>query len=301
MGRMDGKVVFITGAGRGQGRSHALVLAREGAAGVVVTDICEDIPEMAPNTTATQADLDETERLVKEIGVPCLAIKADARRSEEMAAAVQRTIEQFGRIDVLAVNHGVAAARNWQDQTDEFFDATIETDLSAAWRVTKAVLPHMVEQGSGSIIFTSSVSGVQPFPTLTAYSAAKAGLIGLMKSLANELGPHSIRVNAVLPGATGTSMLLDQHVLDGFRGGPGGTIEDVRFPARATFLLPVDWLDPEDISHGVLFLASDEARRVTGVVLPIDGGTLAGAPGIPPVAAERIGALQWQIDNPQPR
>jgi (+)-trans-carveol dehydrogenase len=298
MGRMDGKVVFITGGARGQGRSHALLLAQEGA-DVVVTDICQPIPEIAPTTTATREDLDETRRLVESLDRRCLAIEADARRSDEMKAAVDRAVGEFGKIDVLAVNHGVGPMAPWDQQTDEFWDTVIENNLSAHWRVARSVIPHMIERGSGSIVFTASVAGVRPSQGLSAYSTAKAGLLALMKALATELGPHSIRVNAVLPGSTATPMLFDQHVLDAFNGGPGGTIDDVRFPSQATFLLPIPWMDPEDISQGVLFLASDESRHVTGIAMPIDGGTLAQPAGIPPIAAERLGSLQAQVDDKQ--
>lgn len=294
MGRMDGKVAFITGGARGQGRSHALVLAREGA-DVVITDICEPIPEVAPYATATAEDLDETNQLVESLGRRCLAIKADARKSDEMRAAVDRTMNDFGRIDAVAVNHGVAMYRPWDQQTDEFWDTTIETNLSAPWRVVKSVIPHMIEQGSGSIIFTASFAAVKPAHALSAYSASKAGVLGLMGVLASELGPYGIRVNAILPGSTGTPMLLDQHMLDLFNGGPGGTVEAIKFPSQATMLLPIPWLDPEDISHGVLFLASDESRHVTGIALPIDGGMLSQPPGIPPIAAERLGSLEAQL------
>jgi SDR family mycofactocin-dependent oxidoreductase len=295
---MDGKIVFITGGGRGQGRSHAMVMAREGAAGVVVTDICKPIPETDPYVLATEEELEETRQLVEKEGARCLAIKADARSTPEMLAAVDQTVAEFGRIDVLAVNHGTTAIMPWQDQSDELFDAVIENNLSAPWRVAKAVMPHMVRQGSGSIIFTASVAGVAPSPQISAYSTAKAGLIGLMKSLAIEMAPHSVRVNAVLPGSTSTQMLMSQSVLDAYNGGPGGTIESIRFPSQATFLLPIPWLEPQDISYGVLFLASDESRHVTGIALPVDGGTLASPPGIPAIAAERLGSLQWQVDNP---
>jgi len=296
MGRMNGKVAFITGGGRGQGRSHALLLAREGA-DVVVTDICEPIPEAAPFTTATEDDLDETKRMVEGTGGRCLAIKADARRSDQMRAAVEQTVAAFGRIDVLASNHGVAPISTWDTQSDELWDAVIENNLSASWRVARAVIPQMIEQQSGSIIFTASVAGVRPVFGLSAYSTAKAGLLGLTKALATELGPHSIRVNAILPGSTATNMLFDQPVLDAFNGGPGGTVESVKFPSQATMLLPLAWLEPEDISYGVLFLASDESRHVTGIELPIDAGTLAQAAGIPGIVAERLGSLQAQLTD----
>lgn len=296
MGRLEGKVVFITGGGRGQGRSHAIRLASEGA-DIVVTDICEPIPEVAPYQTATWEDLEETARLVRATGQRCLAIRADARSSVEMKDAVDQTIADFGRIDVLSVNHGIAINLPWDRQSDEVWDTIVDTILSAPWRVTKAVIPHMIAQGSGSIIFTASTAAATAYPSLSAYTAAKTGVLGLMRSLAAELGQHSIRVNAVLPGNTRTPMLHSQSVMDMFNGGPGGTIENMVFPSQATMLLPVPWVEPEDVSEAVLFLGSDESRYVTGVALPVDGGTLAQPPGIPSIAAARIGELEYQLSQ----
>jgi (+)-trans-carveol dehydrogenase len=298
MGRLDGKVALITGGGRGQGRSHAQLLAREGA-DIVVTDICEPIPAVAPYDTATQDDLDTTAKLVENLDRRCLAIKADARSSAEMKRVVDTAVAEVGRIDVLAVNHGVAINLPWDQQTDTVWDTVIENNLSAVWRVARAVVPQMISQGSGSIIFTASTAAVTPYPSLSAYSAAKTGVLGLMRSLATELGPHTIRVNAVLPGNTGTPMLHSQSVLDMFNGGPGGTVEKMQFPSQATMLLPIPWLEPEDISAAVLFLASDDARHITGVALPVDGGTLTQPPGIPAIAATRIGELEAQLASKQ--
>lgn len=294
MGRLSGKTALITGGGRGQGRSHALLLADEGA-NIVVTDICEPIPEVAPYDTATRADLDETASMVEKRGGQCLALKADARSSADMQSVVDQTIERFGRIDILAVNHGVAINLPWDQQTDEVWDTVIEANLSGPWRVVRPVIPHMVRQKAGSIVFTSSVAAVTSYPSLSAYSAAKAGVLGLMRSLATELGPHSIRVNAVLPGNTGTPMLHSQSVLDMFNGGPGGTREKMVFPSQATMLMPIPWLEPEDISRAVLFLASDDSRHVTGIALPVDAGTLNQPPGIPGMAATRIAELEAQL------
>ncbi|MDT5292162.1 MAG: hypothetical protein QOF88_7051 [Mycobacterium sp.] len=298
MGRLDGKVALITGGGRGQGRSHAQLLAREGA-DIVVTDICEPIPAVAPYDTATQDDLDTTAKLVENLDRRCLAIKADARSSAEMKRVVDTAVAEFGRIDVLAVNHGVAINLPWDQQTDTVWDTVIENNLSAVWRVARAVVPQMISQGSGSIIFTASTAAVTPYPSLSAYSAAKTGVLGLMRSLATELGPYTIRVNAVLPGNTGTPMLHSQSVLDMFNGGPGGTVEKMQFPSQATMLLPIPWLEPEDISAAVSFLASDDARHITGVALPVDGGTLTQPPGIPAIAATRIGELEAQLASKQ--
>jgi SDR family mycofactocin-dependent oxidoreductase len=291
---MDGKVVLVTGGARGQGRSHALALAKEGAA-VVVTDISAPMPEIAPFTVATQDDLDETKQLVEAAGGRCLAIKADMRSFEQVEAVVSSAIAEFGAIDVLVSNHGVGPVAAWDQQHGEFWDAVLDTNLTGSWNVARAVMPHMIERGSGSIMFTASSAGVRPSQGLLAYAVSKSGLLGLMRALAVELGPHSIRVNAILPGSTLTDMLSAQPVLDAFNGGPGGTIESVKFPSQASMLLPIPWMEAGDISEAVLFLASDASKRVTGIELPIDGGTTAQPPGIPGVAAERLGSLEAQL------
>ncbi|MDH6292432.1 mycofactocin-coupled SDR family oxidoreductase [Rhodococcus opacus] len=298
MGRMDGKVVLITGGARGQGRSHAVTLAEEGA-DIVVTDICEPVPEVLPYQTATSDDLDETVRLVTKLDRRCIGLKADARDSEQMQAVVDQVISEFGRIDVLSVNHGVALNLPWDKQTDAMWDTVVESNLSAPWRAVRPVIPHMITNGGGSIVFTASTAAMTTYPSLSAYSAAKTGVLGLMRSLATELAQHWIRVNAILPGNTATPMLHNQAVIDMFTGGPGGTLDDMEFPSQATMLLPIPWLQPEDLSKALLFLASDDARYITGVALPVDGGTLAQPAGIPQIAAERLGELQYQLRTTQ--
>lgn len=292
MGRVDGKVAFITGGARGQGRSHAVALAREGAQ-IVLTDICEPIPEVLPYATSTQDDLDQTVRLVEDLGQRCLGIKADARSSEQMQAAVDRAIEEFGHIDVLCVNHGVFSAAPWDAITDEAWDTVIEVDLSAVWRSTRPVIPHMVAQRSGSIIFTSSTAGLKSVPGLAPYVAAKHGVIGLARVLAAELALHSIRVNSICPANVATPMLLSQPIFDLFAAKEGATQEEAAWPALNQNLLPVPWIETEDVSNAVLFLASEESRFITGHALPIDSGQANQPSGIPPQAAERLGELEY--------
>jgi SDR family mycofactocin-dependent oxidoreductase len=293
MGRMDGKVVIITGAARGQGRSHALVLAREGAQ-IVATDICDQIPEVA-YPMASESDLNETARLVEELDQRCVPVKGDARSSADMRAVAERAISEFGRIDVAVINHGIAVAGLWDETTDEMWASNIETNLTGAWNAARSVIPQMVEQGEGSIIITSSVSGLRPFFGLTSYVASKHGVIGLVKGLAAELGPLSIRVNAICPTNVATPMLHSQVIIDMFAGRPGGTKADMEFPASAGNLLPIPWVEPEAISNGVLFLASDESKFVTGISLPVDAGMSQLPPGVPLIATRRIAELEAQL------
>lgn len=291
MGLLEGKVAFITGGAQGQGRSHAVTLAKEGA-DIVVTDILEPIPETLPYETSKPEHLAETVRLVEELDRRCLSIKADARSSSEMKGAVDQAIGEFGKIDILSVNHGLTINVGWDVQTDEIWDTTVDNNLNACWRTARAVIPHMIENGGGAIVFTSSAAAQTAYASLSAYTAAKTGVIGLMRSLATELAPHWIRVNAILPGAVATQMLHSQSVIDMFTGKPGATIEEMAPPAQAMSLLPLPWIEPVDISNGLLYLVSDMGRYVTGIELPIDAGTVHQPAGVPPATAARLGELE---------
>jgi SDR family mycofactocin-dependent oxidoreductase len=291
MGRVDGKVVLITGAARGQGRSHAVTLAAEGAS-IIAIDICDQIASV-PYAMATQADLDETVRLVEALDRRCLGIKADCRSSEQMKSVVDAAIAEFGRIDILSVNHGIFSINPWDEVTGEEWDDTIATDLTGVWRATRPVIPHMIEQGAGAIVFTSSGAGLSSVRRMGPYLAAKHGVIGLMRWLAAELAPHWIRVNAICPGNVATPMVHNPQVLSVFSGGKAdATVDDAAFAAQAMSLLPIPWLQPEDISRALLFLACDEARYITSFAMPVDAGYLIQPPGIPPIAIERITELR---------
>lgn len=293
MGRLDGKVALITGAARGQGRSHAVVLAREGAQ-IVATDLCENIAP-APYDLATEADLDETVRLVEALDRRCLGIKADARSREQMDAVVAQAVAELGRIDVLAINHGIAIPAPWDQITEENWDATVETNLTAVWRTAMAVIPQMVEQGGGSVVITSSTAGLTSMYGQSSYGASKHAVVGLMRNLAAELAPHWVRVNCVCPTNTATPMTHCEAARELFTGRAGATIDDMRWISQTHLMLPIPWLECRDISNAVLFLASDEARCITGVALPVDGGTLGQPPGIPPIGMEKLGELGFTM------
>lgn len=293
-GRVEGKVAFITGGGRGQGRSHALALGREGAS-VVLTDIAEPVPEVAPYETSGQSDLEETVRLVEETGARCIGIKADARDGAQMKAAADRAVAEFGGIDILVVNHAVVINKPWDQTSEEEWNTVLATNLTGPWLTVQAVVPHLIERGGGSVTFTASTAAVRPYAALAAYSSSKAGLLGLTRALAAELSPHWVRVNVLLPTNTATPMLLNQAVIDMYTGTTGKTAEDMEFPAQATQQLPVPWVQPEDLTNALLFLVSEEARYITGIELPVDAGTLAQPPGVPPMAAVRIGELEADL------
>jgi SDR family mycofactocin-dependent oxidoreductase len=266
VGKLDGKVAVISGGARGQGRSHAITLAREGAT-IVTFDVCEPF-EYPMHPSSTEEDLQETVRLVEDLDQRCVAIKADARDSAAMKAVAERTMAEFGRIDILLVNHGIwSVAETLWDIPDEMWDETIDVCLTSAWKVTKACVPAIIEGGrGGSVVYTSSANGLISAPSWGHYAAAKHGIVGLMRTLAVEVGPYSIRVNSIHPGAVATPMMFE-----------GGTIEAASVWRPEIFgvnhnLLPIDNLEPKDISNAILWLVSDEARYVTGVTLSVDGG-----------------------------
>jgi (+)-trans-carveol dehydrogenase len=295
MGRVDGKVAFITGGARGQGRAHAVTFAREGA-DVVVTDLCEQI-EWVEYPMATEEDLQETVRQVEALGRRAIGIKADSRDPEAMQAAVGRTIEELGHIDILAVNHGIAPLGGWEESTLTEWRDVIDTMLMGVWYSTRPVIPHMIEQGGGAIVMTSSVAGMGALYAYTSYTAAKHGVIGIMRSLSAELGAHNIRVNAVCPSTTLSPMVDNDAGWLTWTGGKSNKMEDAVWPAKTMGLLPVPWMEPEAISDAVLFLSCDESKYITGVALPVDMGALNQPNGVPPIAWERIGQLEYELEH----
>lgn len=272
MGKLDGKVALITGGARGQGRSHALTLAREGAS-IVICDVCEQLPTVSmpmPN----EADMAETVRMVEDLDRRCVAIKADVRDTAAMQAFADLAMSEFGRIDILCANAGIATFAPAHEMSDELWDEMIAVNLTGVWKSCRAVIPHMIAGGrGGSIIITSSTAGLKGFANLAHYASAKHGVVGLMRVLAIELAQHSIRVNSVHPTTVNTPMVINQDTITLFAGGnPNATLEDVKPTFVAMNLMPQPWVEVEDISNAVLFLASDDSRFVTGVTLPVDLG-----------------------------
>ncbi len=265
MGLLDGKVAFITGAARGQGRSHALALAGEGA-DIVAFDVCAKVgPTTYP--AATPDDLDHTAKLVAETGRAVVAVQGDVRRSEDLAGAVARAVDELGGIDVVVANAGILSWDRFWELSDEAWDTLIDVNLSGVWRTLKAVAPPMIAAGrGGSIIVTSSVAGLKALPGQAHYVAAKHGLVGLVKAAALELGRHRIRVNSIHPWGVDTPMVADPDV---------GRIFDLDPEYRHAFrsmLTEMPFAPPEDISAAVVWLASPLSRTVTGAQFPLDMG-----------------------------
>jgi SDR family mycofactocin-dependent oxidoreductase len=275
MGRVEGKVAFITGAARGQGRSHALRLAQEGA-DIIAVDIAEEIESVKRiYPGASEADLAETVTQVEALDRRIVARKADVRDYDALKAAFDEGVAELGRVDIVSANAGIFIfGEQVQDVTEQDWDDVIDINLKGVWHTVKAAVPTMIEQGTGgSIILTSSTAGIKGTPNVSAYTASKHGVVGLMKTFALELAPHSIRVNSVHPTGVATDMILNQATFKLFK--PDAetvTQEEAAEVFRTTNALPIPWVEPVDISNALLFLASDEARYVTGVQLPVDAG-----------------------------
>ncbi|MDR5700463.1 mycofactocin-coupled SDR family oxidoreductase [Agromyces aerolatus] len=272
MGRVEGKVAFITGAARGQGRSHAIRLAQEGA-DIIAIDICEAVPtnDIPP---ATEADLQETVRQVEALDRRIVATKADVRDYDALKAAVDAGVAELGRLDIVAANAGIAGSpSSAEDITEEGWRTMVDINLSGVWHTAKATIPHLKAAGGGSLIITSSDAGLFGYPNLAHYVSAKHGVVGLMRTLALELANDMIRVNSIHPTTVATDMVLNDTIYRLFRPDlENPTKQDFADAATAMNALPVPWVEAVDISNAVLWLASDEARYVTGVTLPVDAG-----------------------------
>ena len=266
-GRVAGKVALVTGAARGQGRSHAVRLAAEGA-DIVAVDVCAPVADIS-YATATPADLDETARLVEAAGGRVVTRIVDVRDSAGLAAAVTGGVEELGRLDIAVANAGVCSIQRWDEVTPALWETVLGINLTGVWNTCTAAIPHLLEAGGGSMVLVSSTAGLKGQPFLTPYVASKHGLVGIMRSLANELAARHIRVNSLHPTGVDTPML----------NGMTGLTERIEASpdVGSLFLnsLPVDLVRPEDISDAVLFLASDEARYVTGLTMTVDAGASA--------------------------
>lgn len=272
MGQLDGRVAFITGAARGQGRSHAVRLAAEGA-DIVAVDICADIPEV-PYPLASADDLAETAALVEKEGRRVIARQADVRDFRQLKAAADEAVAEFRRIDVVVANAGVAGMImdfGDEDVLAQTWNEVIAVNLTGVWNTVRATAPAIIDGGrGGSIVLTSSTAGLKGLGARgqignEAYGASKHGVVGLMRSFANSLAHHSIRVNTIHPTGVRT-MMIENEAMEHFL---------AAFPDAAGTLtnsLPIEVLEANDISDAVVFLASDAAKFITGVTLPVDAG-----------------------------
>jgi SDR family mycofactocin-dependent oxidoreductase len=274
MQRFIGKTVVISGAARGQGRSHAIRFAREGA-NVVAFDICAPIKSQ-PFPLSSRADLDETVRLVEAEDARIIAAEADVRDADAVRAVFAAGAEEFGSIDVVVANAGIVGgpALSWET-SEEVFRDVIDVNLIGVWNTVKAGVTAMIAgQRRGAVVVTGSGGSVKGLPHIVPYVAAKHGLVGLVRTMAKELGPRGIRVNAVLPGNVNTAMFNNDDMRHLYVPDQPDPDEEL-FLRRAASTIPmrVPYVQPEDVSEAVCYLASDAARYVTGTLLPVDGGS----------------------------
>jgi (+)-trans-carveol dehydrogenase len=272
-GRLEGKVAFITGAARGQGRSHAVRLAQEGA-DIIAIDIVDQIGTVKYDM-ARPADLEETVRQVEALDRRIVAKRADVRDFAALKGAVDEGVAELGGLDIVSANAGIAGFGAAVDLTEDEWDDMQDVNLKGVWHTAKAAIPHLRARGGGSMVLTSSTAGIHALPNLAHYVAAKHGVVGLMKTLALELASDSIRVNSVHPTSVDTDMIHNPVIYELFApdlAPEERTRESLRERYAALSVLPIPWVDPVDISNAVLFLASDEARYVTGLELKVDAG-----------------------------
>jgi SDR family mycofactocin-dependent oxidoreductase len=265
--RLANTVALVTGAAQGQGAAYARGLAQHGA-DVIVVDACRDDPVVS-YPLGTRTGLDDVARSIESLGRRCTTVVADVRDAEAMRAAVDAAAQAHGRLDVVVVNAGICTSQSWDQVTAEVWDATIATNLTGAWNTCRVTAPHLQAAGGGSMILVSSAAGLRGLPFLIPYVASKHGMVGLMRALANELGPHRIRVNTIHPGAVDTAMGTGVHaemapMLD----------EHPEFASAFTPALPDSQARPDDLVPTIVYLASEESRYVTGCSLAVDAGTV---------------------------
>jgi SDR family mycofactocin-dependent oxidoreductase len=263
-GRLSGKVALVTGAARGQGRSHAVRLAREGA-DLLILDICGPIDGLA-YPTATTEDLEKTAQLVHEAGGRAISLTVDVRDARGLTEAVKRGVQELGHLDIVVANAGVIQTQKWDEIQSEDWATVVGVNLTGTWNTCQAAIPHVIASGGGSVILVSSVSGLKGLPFMSHYAASKHGVVGIMRSLSNELASQNVRVNSLHPTGVGTPMLAGM--------GPLAQYLDDDPTTRPLFdnALPTPLISADDVSNVVVFLASDEAKFITGHTMSVDAG-----------------------------
>lgn len=271
-GRLANKVAVITGAARGIGRATALRFAEEGA-DVALLDIGRNVPGI-PYAGARSDQLDEVRGEVEVLGRKALALTADVTNTDEINGAMAQVASDWGRIDVLVAAAGIDSWGQAWELTDEQWQTMIDVNLTGVWKTARAAAPSMIAQKSGAMVFVGSVLSHRANKMFAHYTAAKHGVLGVMRAFALELAPYGIRANSVDPTVVKTDMVMNQAYLDRLGGHAGTTLEEARDYYLKWNTLPIPWCEPVDIANAALFLASEEARAITGIALPVDLGAL---------------------------
>lgn len=276
-GRLAGKVAFITGAARGQGRNHAVRMAEQGA-DIIAVDICEQIDTVTPfYPLATSDELEETVKAVEATGQRIVARKADVRDLDGLQTAFDEGVEQLGRIDIVVANAGIATYGKSWEITPEMWKDMIDVNLTGVFHTAKVAIPKLIEQGEGgSMVFTSSIGGLKGVQHVAHYVSAKHGIVGLMRTMSNELAPHKVRVNTVHPTNVATMMIQNPGTYSMFVPDDPEPTEEKAIPGMLGLnSLEVPWVECDDITNAILYLTSDDGRYVTGTTMTVDAGAFA--------------------------
>ncbi|MGC4963094.1 mycofactocin-coupled SDR family oxidoreductase [Gordonia sp. DT101] len=272
MGRVAGRVALVTGAARGIGRAQVVRFAEEGA-DIIALDICQSV-ETTVTPPSTSEDLAEVTLLAEKLGSRVISAVVDVRDGTFLRATVDAAVADLGGLDIVCATAGITSKGAAVELSDDAWNTMIDVNLTGVWQTCKATAPHLIEQGGGAMILTSSIAGLRGLSGVAHYVSAKHGIVGLMRSLAHELAPHGIRVNSVHPTNVDTPMIQNPMVRKAFRPDlENPTREEFAAAAQTMNMLPVPWIEPVDVANAALFLASDEARYITAVTLPVDAGS----------------------------
>jgi SDR family mycofactocin-dependent oxidoreductase len=272
-GRLAGKAALITGAARGIGRAQAVRFAQEGA-DIIALDVCGPIDSVRVPHSRPE-DLEETVRLVEQAGGRIIADVVDVRDADGLRAATDLGAGRFGGLDIVCATAGITSRCAAVEMSESMWRTMLDVNLTGVWHTCSAAVPHLLTRGAGSVVLVSSIAGLRGLVGVAHYTAAKHGIVGLMRSLAIELAPHGIRVNSVHPTNVDTPMIQNDLVRSGFRPDLDRPPTSQEFAESATRMnmLSIPWVEPVDVANASLFLASDEARYITSVTLPVDAGS----------------------------
>ncbi|TFV57838.1 NAD(P)-dependent oxidoreductase [Mycobacterium sp. PS03-16] len=273
VGRLAGKVAVVTGAARGIGRAQAVRFAEEGA-DIIALDICGPVDTVVVPPSTTE-DLEETVRLVVEAGGRIAADVVDVRDCDALQTATDAAVAEFGGLDIVCATAGITSRGMAVEMPEDMWQTMLDVNLTGVWHTCKATAPHLISRGGGVMVLVSSIAGLRGLVGVAHYTAAKHGVVGLMRSLAHDLAPHGIRVNSVHPTNVDTPLIQNEAVRRAFRPDLDRPPTHAEFAAaaRPMNLLDIPWVDPVDVANAAVFLASDEARYITAVALPVDAGS----------------------------